>query len=396
MKSLIFGSATLLVAGILGSVASCAESESSAPVQRDSSVPSPDVAIDAPAPGLDAGCDASESDCVTHEVSCNDAPWCPTPTTVSTSYALTSVWGTGKSDVWAVGSGGTIVHWDGNAWIRTLTTTKSTLRAVRGSGPNDVWAVAMTDTILHSNGFTNGSAEWTVVNGAVEPSSATAALSLWSASPGELRIGTRARNFYDPDSGEYPFIHQYTLKLDADGGIGWEPVVGEGNVYGIWGSSPEDLWIVADNSERQKWQKGMTKHGTLSKAGFEWKEVDSQSSSRLEGIWGSSANEPIWAVGELGTIRRMANGAARWEIIDSPTTENLHAVWGSRADDVWAVGDAGTILHWDGIEWKPSAAAFALGKKPDLRGVWGSAADDVWIVGDTVALHYTGPKGGGQ
>jgi hypothetical protein len=317
---------------------------------------------------------------------------------VSTKYALTSVWGTAKNDVWAVGSGGTIVHWDGTAWVSTPTTIRNTLRAVRGSGPNDVWAVAMTDTILHSNGFANGSAEWTLVNGAVSAESASAALSLWSARPGDLRIGTRARNFYDPDTGEFPYIDQYTLKTDADGGVGWEPVLGEGNVYGIWGSSETDLWIVADNSElrTQTWQKGMTKHGTLSKGGFVWKEVDSQSSLRLEGIWGSAASDPIWAVGERGTIRRMTNGAIRWEIIESPTTENLHAIWGSRADDVWAVGDAGTILHWDGKDWKASAAAFDLGKKPNLYGVWGSAADDVWVVGDTVALHYTGPKGIGQ
>lgn len=395
---LLFGSAALLVAAMIGSFASCAESDATAPAEHDARVITSDAAVDADAPPpVDAGCDAAESDCVTHELSCDDVPWCPTTTPLTTNYALTAVWGTSENDVWAVGSGGTIVHWDGTAWVATPTKIRSTLRAVRGSGPNDVWAVAMTDTIVHSSGFANGSAEWTLVNGAAPPKSAIAALSLWSSGPGDLRIGTRARNFFDPNTGDYPWVDQYTLKLDPDGGsVGWEPVLGEGNVYGMWGSSEADLWVVADNSERQKWQKGMTKHGTLGDAGLVWKEVDSQSSFRLEGIWGSSANEPVWAVGEQGTIRRMTAGAARWEIVASPTTENLHAIWGSRADDIWAVGDAGTILHWDGSEWKSSAAAFSLGKKPNLRGVWGSAADDVWIVGDTAALHYTGPKGVSQ
>ena len=57
---------------------------------------------------------------------------------------------------------------------------------------------------------------------------------------------------------------------------------------------------------------------------------------------------------------------------------------------VWAVGDAGTILHYDGTRWSPSLAAFPVGKKrPDLLGVWGSSPSDVWIVGDGIALHAT-------
>ena len=60
-------------------------------------------------------------------------------------------------------------------------------------------------------------------------------------------------------------------------------------------------------------------------------------------------------------------------------------------NDVWAVGDNGTIIHWDGATWKESVAAFQVNKKkPDLHGVWGSGPNDVWIVGDGVALHHTG------
>lgn len=403
MDRLFLGSLALTLAGMVPWFASCAEAEDSGKKDEDASatVPPPDAAeasVDAGPPETDGGCDAADKDCVTHVISCDDVPWCPVSTTVSSLYALTAVWGSGKNDVWAVGSGGTIVHWDGTAWKQTPTGVKNTFHAVWGSGPTDVWAVSMTDAIFHSNGFSGGSAAWAKMPNVSDEFPMTA-MSIWGTTADDVRIGTRARLIFDPKTGQYSAIDQYTIKSDGDGGVAWEPVTGDGNVHGFWGSSPTDLWLIADNSERNNWEKGLTRHGVAAKGGLEWTSVDSQSTVVLEGIWGSSAND-VWAVGDKGTIRRMKKGALRWEIVTSPTTEPLHAVWGSGANDVWAVGDSGTILHWDGTAWKPSAAAFGVGLKPNLYGVWGSAANDVWIVGDNVSLHYTGPKpvgqGGGQ
>jgi photosystem II stability/assembly factor-like uncharacterized protein len=375
--------------------ASCAEAESSGPEDEDSGIvvppPPPEEASVPPVPVVDGGCDASDPNCVARPISCAEAPWCPVPTTVSTRFALTSVWGTGPSDVWAVGSGGTIIHWNGTAWVITPTTVKNTFHAVWGRSATDVWAVAMTDTIFHTTGFANGTAEWKRATNAVEPDNARAATAVWGSGAGDLRIGTRARAYFDPDTGEFPWIDQYTLD-ESDGGVAWNAVLGEGNVHAFWGASATDIWLVADNSEKNGWERGMIKHGTPgAKGGLEWTTVDSQSTVVLEGIWGSSAND-IWAVGDKGTIRRRTNGATRWEIIASPTQEPLHAIWGSAANDVWVVGDSGTILHFDGTTWSKSLAAFDLGLKPNLYGVWGSSANDVWIVGDNVSLHFTGAK----
>ena len=123
--------------------------------------------------------------------------------------------------------------------------------------------------------------------------------------------------------------------------------------------------------------------------------MDTQSSVTLLSVWGSSAAD-VWAVGKLGTIRRITPGDDRWQKIESPTVETLNSVWGSGPRDVWAVGDAGTILHYDGRRFERATAQLPLGKKPALRGVWGSGPDDVWIVGDGVALHYTGAKPGAK
>lgn len=74
-----------------------------------------------------------------------------------------------------------------------------------------------------------------------------------------------------------------------------------------------------------------------------------------------------------------------WTPQISGTSNTLHDVWGTSETDVWAVGDNGTILHWDGEAWRRSAD---LGEER-INGIWGSPAGDVWAVGDTIR-RWTG------
>jgi photosystem II stability/assembly factor-like uncharacterized protein len=71
-----------------------------------------------------------------------------------------------------------------------------------------------------------------------------------------------------------------------------------------------------------------------------------------------------------------------------PTGNWLYGVWGSSGGDVFTVGDAGTILHYDGSTW----STMSSGTTERLYGVWGSSGSDVFVVGDYgTILHYGGP-----
>ncbi len=105
--------------------------------------------------------------------------------------------------------------------------------------------------------------------------------------------------------------------------------------------------------------------------------------NRLNGVWGNSSSN-VFAVGEGGTILRY-NGS-RWDnITTTGTSENLYGVWGSSASDVFAVGWQGTIIRYNGSIWSPMTS----GASNYLNGVWGSSASDVFAVGDYgTILHY--------
>ncbi|MBN9163717.1 MAG: hypothetical protein J0I07_22305 [Myxococcales bacterium] len=70
---------------------------------------------------------------------------------VASQADLFAAWGQGDQ-LWAAGSGGTILHFDGTDWNEEETGTRATLRAIFGFAPNDVWAAGDEGTVLHFDG----------------------------------------------------------------------------------------------------------------------------------------------------------------------------------------------------------------------------------------------------
>lgn len=57
----------------------------------------------------------------------------------------------------------------------------------------------------------------------------------------------------------------------------------------------------------------------------------------------------VWAVGEVGTVL-FWNGE-KSALVDLGTNADLFAVWGSSPDDLYVAGDEGTIFHFNGATW---------------------------------------------
>lgn len=113
--------------------------------------------------------------------------------------------------------------------------------------------------------------------------------------------------------------------------------------------------------------------------GGEWSEP--ASADALRATWGSGPDD-VWAVGDGGRVLRWDGD--RVQRLEPPTQHTLRALWGDAADAVWAVGDAGTILQWDGSRW----SAEDSGTEQALYAVWGTGPGDVWAGGSGgVLLH---------
>jgi hypothetical protein len=92
-----------------------------------------------------------------------------------------------------------------------------------------------------------------------------------------------------------------------------------------------------------------------------------------------------WAVGGAGTLLHY-DGTA-WTEVPSGTTADLYGVWASSATDVYAVGN-GVIVHDNGSGF---AAVTPAPTTNILYGVWGSGPNDIFAVGAAgTILHYKG------
>jgi hypothetical protein len=72
-------------------------------------------------------------------------------------------------------------------------------------------------------------------------------------------------------------------------------------------------------------------------------------------------------------------------------TTALNAIWGTAPDDVWIVGNRGTILHGNGSSFE----AVPTDSNEVFFSVWGSGKNDVWFLDSRSPLHSSGFAGGG-
>ncbi len=195
---------------------------------------------------------------------------------------------------------------------------------------------------------------------------------------------------------------------------------GSSSLVGIWGSTANDVWAVGGSGLRLRWNgtawasagssnatfRGITGFGAsdvwaygssdLSKpyierwTGAAWAPVSAPSASGAAGsisgvssLWGSSPTDLYAIVGESAGLPRAVHfDGATWTTI-AAVTGRLRSVWGSAANDVWIVGGAGSVFHFDGTRWSTQTS----GVRYDLISVSGSSSSNVWIAGSGGVLH---------
>ena len=303
---------------------------------------------------------------------------------------LHGVFGTASDNVWAVGDGGTVLRYDGDQWrVQDIATTRD-LRDIWGVGTDFLIAVGDAGTIFTYNGIA-----WT----AVQTPTDVLLNGVWGLSADAL--------FVAGDNG---------IALLYDG-ASWriESAPDLDDLNGVWGTSPTNVWFVGDRDSFLRWN------------GVVFETFPSSGNVALRGVWGASEDE-VYAVGDRGRLRRFTNGNWRaeisrtpndlasvtgsssgfiavgeggvvirrpdreWRLESSRALKTLQAVWGTATDALWAVGDTGTVLSYDGGAW--SEADIGINTS-NIIGLHGAGRDDVWAVGaNSQTFHYTGEANG--
>ena len=339
-------------------------------------------------------CDPADTTCTTQLASCDEVDWCSVMTGVSPFHVMTSIWGAAANDIWVGGSGGLLIHYDGATWSPATTNVKNTFHAIWGSGSNDVYAVSSTDVVLHTDGVHGSAATWTNVVLPVEPGVVARIEAVWGSSADDIRLGGA------------PFAVLDTERVSGRR----RQSVRQGKsrrgrrILGLQYSVHPPSWPCG---ERRPTTYGYpltirptgTRRGNTDRRSMAKGPRTGRSASR------KSTVNPRGGSHRFEGARRMTSGRSearvRSVILHRATCAGRSSrlrPWrfpcrlGERSEHVWAVGENGTILHFDGTNFVPSSAQLPLGRKPTLRAIWGSGPNDMWVVGENTALHYTGSK----
>jgi len=151
------------------------------------------------------------------------------------------------------------------------------------------------------------------------------------------------------------------------GASSWRPLTDTRTFRGVWMSSATDGWAVGDAGLMSRTTDG----------GVTWTDQPSVVTAQLNAIWGTGPSS-IWAVGNGGTIIRW-NGTV-WSTQNAGVTVDLHSVHGVNNTNVFAAGAATTILKYDGTTWSDETTPGA--QNTILRGIWAADASNIWAVGN--------------
>lgn len=261
---------------------------------------------------------------------------------------LDDVWGSSAGNVFAVGSSGQIWHDDGQGWTRMRAGRGASLTGVWGFGKDEVLAIGHDSTLLRFRGLSLEEMPYPYLDIG----------SVWGTSSHEVYAAVRA-----VAAGE-----QATAVIRYDG-TQWSPLA----------MSSEPLAATLHDLGGGLLDGGVVAVGeSVDGAGIAVRcsQTACTTPDRLPGVtalhavWVAETGE-VFAAGAgdggRGMVAIYRNGA--WETEGFVEVRVLRAVWGRSADDVFAVGDDGSVLHHDGSGWHVIGSE--LPADLDLRGVWG-------------------------
>jgi len=294
-----------------------------------------------------------------------------------TTQILNGIWGTAANDVYAVGYGGTILHYDGSNWTRMTSGTTAMLSAIWGTSSTNIFAVGFehdttfTGKILRYNG-TSWSTMATLPNIELNGVGGSGSYIYACGKDHTFNRGV----IYRKEG--WNWIKEYTSSYAE-------------NYNDIWGYSYagyQDYIYFAGKSEVLEYIPGLKDPTKLLFSGAD----------AFYGIWGSMSTG--WDLVAVGGNPDYHNTYGDIRFHDLATDHHdrtiyelfLADVWGVSNTDVYAVGgvmDRGRIIHYDGTSWKDTTTSTT-----GLNGVWGCSSTDFFAVGwdGTILRLNIGPN----
>lgn len=332
-----------------------------------------------PAIGDMAGVDASGSDIdggtmidlSSIDMAIDPSPFVVQSTSNNTAETLNAVYGKSGGQVWAAGEKSTLLSLENNAKSWQL---RSPSGVPQPTSYNSVWTFDGNEVWLGGSSFIGALSMPTLslrnaLNAGVNPSIVVAA---W---------GYDAVNVFFTDNSDRVYMTNSLISPVKVNGCNATEM--SNLTQSLWGLDETRIWTVGTIKAPYSSVKKITK----AQCGVFNSVLNGPPGVTFSRIHGVDATK-IWLT--AGTnVYTLNSELPLYAQQAVPSTKLLNGIWAISTTDVWAVGDSGTIIHYNGTKWDAVLAPIAK-SGVNFRAVWAANANDVYIVGDggTILKKY--------
>jgi hypothetical protein len=305
---------------------------------------------------------------------------------VESPFSVRLIWASDADHVWAVVDN-RLLRWNGDVWVESGLNPRNVgayRGTVWGTGPDDVWTVSEWE-VHHWDGSVwqevtpaswhyGGAALWGTAPNDVTVVDGAQTHFRWNGSSWQPREPTPAPYLGGNGPGEPWFKRILDDHLLRFHGGDWETYLAPTPyVRAVWSDRSYEAWALAG---------GIPDDSLLNFDGKDWSIAHSVP-HRLHGISGSAPDQ-VWAVGEKGALVRFDGCFADRR---AGSVVDLNKVFGLSDTDVWAAGKSGTVLRRAPTEWE----TIQLPTQRTFSAIGGTSTDDLWVVGDAgTSFHFDG------
>ena len=340
---------------------------------------------------------------------------------------LEGVWGVGANNLFAVGRGGAIRHYNGVEWSSMVSGTTESLYDVWGVDADNIFTVGANGTVLRYNGVL-----WTSIG---PTDDVGPILSIHGTAADNVYIITVNRGLYHFDGSNWSAVNTgFTVSMSAVWTQGVNIFVAgtTGAMLRFDGTSWSSMTTPTSNTLRAITGSSLTNvvavgySGTMIRFdGTNWNDITTGTTQTLTDValipggalavgWGEVFLKSAFGGTEVIDIPGLGNANGLW--LTSATTafvvgdswthvvtagnpinampmktgitnEEFRCVWGSDTDNTYVVGDDGLVFRWDGSDW----INVDIGTPWGIEAIWGTAPDDIYVaIFSDLFIHYDG------
>ena len=163
--------------------------------------------------------------------------------------------------------------------------------------------------------------------------------------------------------------HDFTFETFTFGGT-----AGSSTLYDVAIISPENIWCVGEILVADTSQNGYTTYNAVHWDGTQWElkriyyygSCSAVEYPPLKAIWAFSENSMVITNG--GSIGWFDGNTVNLDCrVNSLLTGAINKIWGTSSEDLYVVGNNGTIVHYNGTLW----SRIESGTELHISDIWG-------------------------